>query len=241
VAVAYANGPYWPEPLPQVNPRYKADDDVDTLAARGEVHPDVARIFRFNDERKDGTTGAPLRLHRHQREALAFGTSRQSFVITTGTGSGKALCFFVPIINAIRKAKAVDPAPRTRAIFGDRTRRWEVGKPAVLTPNLLQLQNGPTKANAARAADITHIRTWQGWLYLAVVIDLFSRKVVGRAAGPTIHHHLVLNALASAVKQRRPHWTIIHAEQGVQFGCDAWRRYCPANYLEPSMGKKGNC
>lgn len=128
-----------------------------------------------------------------------------------------------------------------RALHGYRTRRWEVGKPAVLTPNLLERQFSPTKANAAWATDITYIRTWQGWLYLAVVIDLFSRKVVGWAAGPTIHRELVLNALAAAVKQRRPRRTIIHSDQGVQFGSDAWRRFCRANHLEPSMSRKGNC
>jgi putative transposase len=128
-----------------------------------------------------------------------------------------------------------------RALHGYRTRRWEVGKPAVLTPNLLKRQFSPTKRNVAWATDITYIRTWQGWLYLAVVIDLFSRKVVGWAAGPTIHRELVLDALASAVKQRRPRGTLIHSDQGVQFGSDAWRRFCRANHLEPSMSRKGNC
>ncbi len=127
-----------------------------------------------------------------------------------------------------------------RALHGYRTRRWMVGKPAVLTPNLLKRQFSPTKRNAAWATDITYIRTWQGWLYLAVVIDLFSRKVVGWAAGPTIHRELVLNALA-AVKQRRPRGTIIHSDQGVQFGSDAWRRFCRSNHLQPSMSRKGNC
>ena len=127
-----------------------------------------------------------------------------------------------------------------RALHGYRTRRWEVGKPAVLTPNLLKRQFSPTKRNVAWATDITYIRTWQGWLYLAVVIDLFSRKVIGWAAGPTIHRELVLDALASAIKQRRPHGTLIHSDQGVPFGSDAWRRFCRANHLEPSMSRKGN-
>jgi putative transposase len=128
-----------------------------------------------------------------------------------------------------------------RALHGYRTRRWAVGKPAVLTPNLLQRQFDPTQPNVAWATDITYIRTWQGWLYLAVVIDLFSRKVVGWSAGPTIHRELVLNALAAAVTQRRPRGTIIHSDQGVQFGSDAWRRFCRSNHLEPSMSRKGNC
>jgi transposase InsO family protein len=121
------------------------------------------------------------------------------------------------------------------------SKRAEVGKPAVLTPNLLKRQFAPTVPNAAWATDITYIRTWQGWLYLAVVIDLFSRKVVGWSAGPTIHRDLVLNALAAAVKQRRPRGTIIHSDQGTQYGSDAWRRFCRSNHLEPSMSRKGNC
>ncbi len=128
-----------------------------------------------------------------------------------------------------------------RALHGYRTRRWDVGKPAVLTPNLLKRHFSPAKANAALATDITYVRTWQGWLYLAVVIDLFARKVVGWAAGPTIHRELVLHALASAVTKRRPRATIIHSDQGVPFGSDAWRRFCRANHREPSMRRKGHC
>lgn len=128
-----------------------------------------------------------------------------------------------------------------RALHGYRTRRWEVGKPAVLTPNLLKRQFSPTQPDAAWATDITYIRAWQGWLYLAVVIDLFSRKVVGWSAGQTSNRKLVLNALAAAVKQRRPRGTIIHSDQGTQFGSDAWRRFCRSHQLEPSMSRKGNC
>ena len=74
-----------------------------------------------------------------------------------------------------------------RALHDYRTRRWSVGKPSVLIPNLLQRQFTVTRRNKAWVTDITYIRTWQGWLYLAVVMDLFSRKIVGWLAGPTIH------------------------------------------------------
>ena len=83
--------------------------------------------------------------------------------------------------------------------------------------------------------DITYIRTWQGWLYLAVVMDLFSRKIVGWSAGPTIHRELVLDAVLMAVRRRHPRGTMIHSDQGTQYGCDAWRRFCRDNHLEPSM------
>lgn len=128
-----------------------------------------------------------------------------------------------------------------RAFHGYRTRRWAVGKAAVLIPNLLQRQFTVTRPNRAWVTDITYIRTWQGWLYLAVVMDLFSRKIVGWAAGPTIHRELVLNAVLTAVRRRRPRGTLIHSDQGTQYGSDAWRRFCRANHLEPSMSRKGNC
>jgi len=128
-----------------------------------------------------------------------------------------------------------------RALHGYRTRRWSVGKPSVLIPNILQRQFTVTRRNKAWVTDITYIRTSQGWLYLAVVMDLFSHEVIGWAAGPTIHRELVLNAVLMAVRRRRPRGTIIHSDQGTQNGSDAWRRFCRTNRLEPRMSRKGNC
>jgi putative transposase len=65
-----------------------------------------------------------------------------------------------------------------------------------------------TRRNKAWVTDITYIRTWQGWLCLVVVMDLFSRKIVGWAAGPTIHRELVLDAVLMAVHRRRPRGTL---------------------------------
>jgi putative transposase len=130
---------------------------------------------------------------------------------------------------------------RLRALHGYRTRRWSVGKPAVLIPNLLQRRFTVSQPNRAWVTDITYIRTWQGWLYLAVVMDLFSRRIVGWAARPTIHRELVLDAVLMAVRARRPRSALIHSDQGTQFGSDAWRRFCRSHRLEPSMSRKGNC
>lgn len=128
-----------------------------------------------------------------------------------------------------------------RALHGYRTRRWSVGKPSVLIPNLLQRRCMVTRPNKAWVTDITYIRTWQGWLYPGVVMDLFSRKIVGWAAGPTIHRELVLDAVLMAVRRRRPRGTLIHSDQGTQYGSDAWRRFCRSHRLESSMSHKGNC
>ena len=126
-------------------------------------------------------------------------------------------------------------------LHGYRTRRWSVGKPSILIPNLLQRQFTVTRQNKAWVTDITYIRTWQGWLYLAVVMDLFSRRIVGWSAGPTIHRELVFDTVLMAVRRRRPRGTVIHSDQGTQYGSDAWRRFCRSNHLEPSMSRKGNC
>jgi putative transposase len=114
-------------------------------------------------------------------------------------------------------------------------------KPPALIPNLLQRQFTASRPNQAWVTDITYIRTWQGWLYLAVVVDLFSRKVVGWATKSTIHKELVLDALSKAVRSRRPRKALIHSDQGTQYGSDAWRRFCKANHLDPSMSRRGNC
>ena len=128
-----------------------------------------------------------------------------------------------------------------RALHGYRTRHITVAKPHVLIPNVLQRQFTVSRPNEAWVTDITYIRTWQGWLYLAVVIDLFSRKIVGWAAKPTIHRELVLEALMKAIRSRRPRKAMIHSDQGSQYGSDAWLRFCKSHHLEPSMSRRGNC
>lgn len=99
----YGSGRFWPEPLIQINPRYSAGRNTSDLVATGELHPAIAKHF-------------PIGLYRHQEQAIAFARQGESFVVTTGTGSGKSLCFFLPIIDAVLRAKEQDSAPRTRAI-----------------------------------------------------------------------------------------------------------------------------
>jgi len=128
-----------------------------------------------------------------------------------------------------------------RALHGYRTRHIPVARPQALIPNLLQRRFTVSRPNEAWVTDITYIRTWQGWLYLAVIMDLFSRRVVGWATKPTIQRELVLEALMKAVRSRRPRKTLIHSDQGTQYGSDAWRRFCKTNHLEPSMSRRANC
>ncbi len=109
----YAQGRYWPEPLVQINPNYQRQGTVQDLVAEGVLHPACADIFQVG---KTEGKPSPLHLYKHQMEALAKGQERQSYVVTTGTGSGKSLSFFIPIIDRILKAKQSDGEARTRAI-----------------------------------------------------------------------------------------------------------------------------
>lgn len=103
VGEAYTSGRYWPEPLIQINPRFEQTRTTRELAAAGLLHPTTAAAF-------------DLQLYSHQENAIALAANGASFVVTTGTGSGKSLCFFIPMVDAIVRAKLADPTPRTRAI-----------------------------------------------------------------------------------------------------------------------------
>lgn len=116
------------------------------------------------------------------------------------------------------------------------------GRPSLVAENLLQQQFDVAAPDQAWVTDITYIRTHEGWLYLAVVLDLFARTVVGWSMSGRIDTDLVLNALLAAVWRRRPKAeVIIHSDQGSQFGSHEWRDFLKAHNLKPSMSRRGNC
>jgi putative transposase len=90
-------------------------------------------------------------------------------------------------------------------------------------------------------ADITYIPTWAGFLYLAVVLDTFSRRIVGWAMATHLRTELVLAALNMALGQRRPAAVIHHSDQGSQYSALAFGQRCTAAGVRPSMGSVGDC
>ena len=131
-------------------------------------------------------------------------------------------------------------ANHIKALHGYRVPRYAKGVPARLTPNTLQRGFTVHRPNHAWVTNITYVRTWEGWLYLAVVMDLYSRRIVGWSTKPTLAQNLVLDALLMAVRRRKPQHVLIHSDQGSQFSSDAWRRFCQAHHLEPSMSRRVN-
>jgi putative transposase len=132
-------------------------------------------------------------------------------------------------------------ANNIKARHGYRAPRYARGHTSLLTPNMLQRGFTVHRPNTAWVTDITYVRTWEGWLYLAVVIDLYSRRIVGWSTKPAMAQELVLDAILMAVRRRKPKHALIHSDQGSQFGSDAWRRFCHEHHLEPSMSRRGNC
>jgi putative transposase len=111
-----------------------------------------------------------------------------------------------------------------------------------ISPNVLDRQFNPTCPNQAWVADITYIRTRSGWLYLAVVLDLFARKVVGWAMAPDMQATLVCRALQLAIAQRQPApGLIVHSDRGSQYASDAHQALLTKHSLVGSMSRKGNC
>ena len=133
-------------------------------------------------------------------------------------------------------------ASQLRSIRGYKRPRYRIGRPSLVSPNQLQRQFTHDAPDQAWVTDITYIRTHEGWLYLAVVIDLHSRLVVGWSMQSRMETRLVLDALTMAVWRRKPkNGLIIHSDQGSQFGSDAFARWCKDNRLSPSMSRRGNC
>ena len=131
---------------------------------------------------------------------------------------------------------------KLRALRRYRRPRYLGGKPSVAAPNRLQRQFTVLRPDRVWVTDITYLRTYEGWLYLAVVIDPYSRRVIGWSMQPTLARGLVLDALLMAVWRRRPTArVIVHSDQGSQYDSDDWKRFCREHHLDPSMSRRGNC
>ena len=110
-----------------------------------------------------------------------------------------------------------------------------------IAPNLLAQAPAPTKPNQTWVTDLTYVRTAEGWLYVAVLLDLWSRRVVGWATGETLHASLAGRALQMALQHRRPSLGLLHhSDRGVQYASGEYREQLQAAGLEASMSRSGN-
>lgn len=131
-------------------------------------------------------------------------------------------------------------ASRIRRRFVPRTTDSAHGHP--LAPNRLQQRFATGPINRVWCTDLTYVPTQQGWLYLAVVMDLGSRRIVGWAMADHLRAELCQAALAMALERRRPAAGLVHhSDRGVQYACEAYQRQLEQAGLVGSMSRRGNC
>jgi putative transposase len=156
------------------------------------------------------------------------------------------------VLDELREAgertsrKRVARLMKERGLVGEPQKRWyhppSVPHKDVYAPNTLARAFNVSAPNRVWASDITYVRTLQGWLYLAVVIDLFSRRVVGWSMQPTLHTEIVLSALTMALGQRRPGPGLLqHSDRGYQYTSEAYQRTLREHGIECSFSGHGNC
>ncbi|MFZ7095461.1 IS3 family transposase [Luteimonas dalianensis] len=129
---------------------------------------------------------------------------------------------------------------RAQVGYGSKPRHR--GGPVGAVDNVLNRDFAPDAPNKVWVTDITYIRTYEGWLFLAAVMDLYSRQIVGWATAPTMTSDLVLQALVAAAWRRKPGpGVMVHSDQGSQFTSSDWQSFLKVHRMVPSMSRRGNC
>ena len=180
--------------------------------ANRELLADVRRIHKESR----GTYGAP-RIHAVLRKVKRVGRNRVARLLAKDGLSGQA-----------------------RRRFRVQTTDSNHGEP--IAPNLLKEAGPPAEQNTVWVADITYVATDEGWLYLAAIMDLHSRKIVGWAMRDNMRAGLALGALDMALKPREPRAGLIHhSDRGSQYASQIYRSALRSKGLRASMSGKGNC
>lgn len=168
----------------------------------------------------------------HQRSRRSYGSPRiYDELVARGIRVGK---------NRVAKLM------RRHHIYSQRKRRWRKTTDSKhdlqISPNLVQRQFDVAEPNRVWAADLTYIWTTAGWLYLAVVIDLFSRRVIGWSMADHMRTELVANALKMAINRRGTTQGVIHhSDRGCQYASGDFRQLLKDNELISSMSRVGDC
>ncbi len=169
----------------------------------------------------------------HRRSRGTYGTPRiVEDLREEGVRIGRRRCGRLMQAQGLRGRKKHSRKPRT-------TDSRDTHAPA---PNRLAQQPAPTRANQIWITDITCVLTAEGWLYLAAILDFWSRRVIGWSCGPTMHVSLVLGTLNKALAKRRPPAGVIHhSDRGSQYAAREYTQALTAAGLIASMSRAGNC
>ena len=184
-------------------------------SSRSIADRELGHLIRAIHERSRGVYGVP-RIHAElQDEGRHVGRER---------------------IARLMRAQGLEGVSRRK-----RVRTTRPGKSPRAVPDLVDRDFTAEGPDELWVADITYIRTWSGFLYLAVVLDAWSRRIVGWSMKSHLRTELVLEALEMALRQRRPTAVIHHSDQGTQYTSIAFGLRCKRAGVRPSMGSVGDC
>jgi putative transposase len=169
----------------------------------------------------------------HERSRRTYGSPR----VYRALKAGEVACRENAVARVMR-AEGIRSVVRRRF----RARTTDSAHAHPVAPNVLGRDFAAAAPDRKWAADITYIPTGEGWLYLGVVIDLCSRRVVGWSMGERLRAELCTDALEMALKGRRPAEGLVHhSDRGVQYACGLYRRLLAANGMVCSMSGRGDC
>jgi putative transposase len=167
----------------------------------------------------------------HERSRCTYGAPR----IHAELRAGKQRVSRKRVARLMHQAGLAGRPPR-------RFRRTTIADPKVQVADLVQRDFTATAPDQKWFGDITYIRTWEGWLYLAVILDAYSRKVVGWAMADHLRTELATAALKMALTLRRPKPGLIHhTDRGVQYTSTAYGELLTAHHVRQSVGRPGTC
>ncbi len=197
----------------------------------------VSRSGYYGSRRRERATPAACQASTHLKAEFAasgrvYGSRRLSAVLRSkGVNLGRY------------RVRRLMRQHRLRALWRRKfVHTTDSGHALPVSDNVLARRFTPSNTNKAWVSDITYIRTRSGWLYLAVVLDLYARKVVGWAMAPTMHAELVCAALQLAIAQRQPApGLIVHSDRGSQYASASHQALLARHGLVGSMSRKGNC
>lgn len=183
-------------------------------------------------QREDAILAARL-VTAHRRSRKNYGAPRLVEELRAeGSAISKRRCARLMKAHGLRGRKKHRRRPRTT----------DSRHPHPPAGNLLAARPAPTGSNQAWMTDITYLSTAEGWMYLAAILDVWSRRVVGWACGPTLHASLVLTALRRALACRQPTEGLLHhSDRGSQYAGHDYRSALAAAGIECSMSRAANC
>jgi putative transposase len=169
----------------------------------------------------------------HSESRATYGSPR---VFRALKGGGVACC--ENTVAKLMKAEGI----RSKSKRPFRVRTTDSRHDHPVAANVLNREFYPERADEVWTADITYVPTGEGWLYLAVVMDLFSRRIIGWSTADHLRAELTCDALEMALTHRRPNGELLHhSDRGVQYASGAYQELLAGHGIEPSMSRAGNC